>query len=94
MENFIILAGLLAVLRAFWAYNLLREENGLSKGNFASYLKDRNRHNLYIIIRPFLSKMKNEKLRKKVNVISCIIYIFLIIGIVSIIMKNEFNYLP
>jgi len=88
MENLIIVAGILAIIRAFWVYNLLREEKGFSKGKFSSFLKDENKYNMYLIIRPFLKEMKNEKLRKRINIISYIIYVFFIIGIVFIIISR------
>lgn len=91
MDNLVIIAGILAVIRAYWVYNLLREEKGFSHGNFSSFLKDKNKYNMYLIIRPFHKKMKKEKLRKRINIISYIIYVFFIIGIVFIIIKSSFN---
>lgn len=92
MENFIILAGIIAILRAYWVYNLIRKEKNLSKGNFSSFLSDRNKYNMYLLIRPFLGDMKDEKLKTRVNVLTYIIYVLFIIGFVSIILKNDFNY--
>jgi uncharacterized membrane protein YbjE (DUF340 family) len=92
MENFIILAGIIAILRAYWVYNLIRKEKKISKGNFSSFLRDKNKYNMYLLIRPFIGNMKDEKLKTRVNVLTYIIYVLFIIGIVSIILKNDFNY--
>lgn len=91
MDNLVIVAGILAVIRAYWVYNLLREEKGFSKGNFSSFLKDKDKYTMYLIIRPFLKEMNNEKLRKRINIISYLIYFFFIIGVAFIIIKSDFN---
>lgn len=85
MDNLIIIAGIFAAIRAFWVYNLLREESGHLKGSVMSFLEDKNKFSMYLLIRPFKRKMKNERLRKKINIITFVIYICFIIGIVSII---------
>lgn len=85
MDNLIIVAGLLAAIRAYWVYNLLREEKGLSKGSFISFFEDKNKFNMYIIIRPFFKKMRNEKLKFKVNIISYVIYICFIVGMIFVL---------
>ncbi|SMO62172.1 hypothetical protein SAMN06265379_103408 [Saccharicrinis carchari] len=70
MDNLIILAGVLAAIRAYWMYNLLREEKGLSKGNISMFLDDENKFLLYILVRPFYKKMKNDKLRLNIHLLS------------------------
>lgn len=82
MDNLIIVAGILAAIRAYWVCNLLREEKGLKKGNIASFIDDENKFNYYIFIRPFFKKMRNERLKTRINIISYIIYGTFIIGMI------------
>ena len=84
MDILIIVAGLLAVIRAYWAFNLLREEKGLARGDFTSFLEEKNKFNLYIIIRPFFRKMQNERLKSRINILSYIIYVCFIVGMIFV----------
>ncbi len=80
MDNLIIIAGVLAGIRAYWVFNLLRQENELPIGTFTMFFNDKNKFSMYLIIRPFFKKMKNEKLRRKINYITIATYICFIIG--------------
>jgi len=85
MDNLVIVAGVLAVIRAYWVYNLLREEKGLSKGSLSMFFEDKNKFTMYIYIRLFYKKMKNEKLKNRINIISYIIYACFIVGLIFIL---------
>lgn len=86
MEILVIVAGILMGLRSYWVYNLLREEKGLSKGSLLMFIEDKNKYTMYLIIRPFLKEMKNERLKSRINIITYIIYAcFFIVGMILIL---------
>jgi len=81
MDNLIILSGLLTVIRAYWVFNLLNIERGQEKRSFSNFINDRNVFSYYIIIRPFYITMKDNLLKRKINIITYLIYICLIVGL-------------
>ena len=89
MEYLIIVSGILAGVRAYWVFNLLRIERGIPKANIWEYFNDKNWMQYYLYIRPFYKKVKDERLKKKINIISYIIYLFFFSGFFSLIMNND-----
>lgn len=85
MDNLIILAGLLAAVRSYWVFNLLRIEKGEEKILFKDFLFSKNKFSYYFLIKPFYRKMKEESLKKKVNIITYLTYGSLLIGIYFIL---------
>jgi len=81
LEKLISLAGILAIIRAYWVNNLLRNEMGEKNNSFLNFLKDKNIFSYYLLIRPFHRKMKNRTLKVKINAITYLIYIILVIGL-------------
>lgn len=81
MENLIVLAGLLSLFRAYWVFNILNEQKGLTKITFIEFWTKKDIITYFIFIRPFFKQMKNEKVRFRVNITTLTIYICLSVGI-------------
>lgn len=80
MDNLIILAGLLATLRAYWTFNLFKTEKGEGKIHFWDFIFNKESFSYYFVIRPFYKKYKDELLKKKINIITYVIYLSFSLG--------------
>jgi len=65
LEKLISLAGILAIIRAYWVNNLLRNEMGEKNNSFLNFLKDKNIFSYYLLIRPFHRKNEEQDFESK-----------------------------
>ncbi len=85
VEFLIIFIGGLSVFRAYKTYNLIREEKGLAKANLFKFLNDRNANTYIILVRPFNKNMRNEKLKKEINLLTYLIYLLFMFLLLTIL---------
>jgi hypothetical protein len=85
-EICIIASGFFAGIRGFQVHNLIRDEKGLERQTFWDFLSnDKTWMTKFIIIRPFLRKQITSKNKRRVNILTYIIYFLLLTAILSVV---------
>jgi len=84
IDIFLTFAAFLMSIRSYWVVNMIRIESNLEKLSFyeAQFLVIAQPLHM-LLIRPFFKEKKDEKLRKKINWITFLIWACLLTGIIG-----------